>query len=662
MISCPNCNKELNDDAKICDGCNTPLAETADCSDSDAQTAAEATSYENNSVSNEEIKTEPVAVPVESKKSHKKAVIFGAVGVAIVAAVILVFALFFGGDKEENNYALYVRDKELFYNSLEKKSESWQITSDLVEGDTDINNDDLADMNFKLSISSYMSKDGKYLFYLDEIEDDEIFNLYYKEIDKFDAKAFKIDSEIQCYIVNEAATVVTYLKGDEDELYQYNIKDDSKEKIASDVSNFMVSDDGSEICYLNDEDGLYIKLPDKDREKLASDVSRLSHIELNDSGKLETLYYIKDGSLYKQAIGEGKVKIASDVNSVLAVYSSGEIYYTKGKLKSATLSDYVIDDKKAEDEKIGYVSRPYSFMYDSHAEYLLAMLEYNEYVDKLRRDELREDLAEETLYQSVCSLCYYNGEKESVVTEKYVTGTFERALDASVVSYSTSDTSKVKKVKLSEIESVYEFKNTVEETLSESVVRFISVKDKATEIDQKDADVYINDAGTSIYYVADVSDGHGQLYHISVSGGALEKPEEYDSEVYNNACRFINDEEFAYFKDYDDYKGELYINKKSVDYDVKSGNMIFDDENGRVFYYTDWDDDKDCGMLKVYNGEESAKIAEDVSDYTIIPDGRVLYLANYSLEYYKGELYEWSAGEARKLDDDVVCVLHYYMI
>lgn len=640
MISCPNCNKELNDDAKICDGCNTPLAETADCSDSANQTAAEATSCENNSATNAEIKTEPVAVPVESKKSHKKAIIFGVIGAAIVAAIVLVFALFFGGDKEENNYALYVRDKELFYNSLEKKSESWQITSDLVEVDTDINNDDLADMNFSLSISSYMSKDGKYLFYPDKIEEDEIFNLYYKEIDKSDAEAFKIDSEIQYYVVNEAATVVTYLKGDEDDLYQYNIKDDSKEKIASDVSVFVLSEDGSEICYLDDEDGLYIKLADKDKEKIASDVSRLSHVESNDSGKLETLYYIKDDSLYKQAIGEEKVKIASDVNSVLGVYSSGEIYYTKGKSKSATLSDYVIDDKKAEDEKIGYVSRPYSFMYDSRAEYLVAVLEYNEYVDKLSRDELREDLAEETLYQSVCSLCYYNGEKESVVTEKYVSGTFEKTSDASVVSYSTSDTSKVKKVKLSEIESVYEFKNTVEEALSESVVRFICVKDKATEIEQKDANIYINDAGTSIYYIADVSDGHGQLYHISVSGGALEKAEEYDSEVYNNACQFINDEEFAYFKDYDDYKGELYINKKRVDYDVKSGNMIFDDENGRVFYYTDWDDDKECGILKVYNGEKSVKIAEDVSDYTVVPDGRVLYLANYSLEYYKGELYE----------------------
>ena len=61
--------------------------------------------------------------------------------------------------------------------------------------------------------------------------------------------------------------------------------------------------------------------------------------------------------------------------------------------------------------------------------------------------------------------------------------------------------------------------------------------------------------------------------------------------------------------------------------------------------------------MKVYDGKEATKIADDVHNFSVTPDGRVLYLYDYSLNYYKGELHEWSNGETRKIDDDVVCVL-----
>lgn len=41
-------------------------------------------------------------------------------------------------------------------------------------------------------------------------------------------------------------------------------------------------------------------------------------------------------------------------------------------------------------------------------------------------------------------------------------------------------------------------------------------------------------------------------------------------------------------------------------------------------------------------------------------NGRVLYLYDYSLNYYKGELHVWENGETRKIDDDVVCVIPVY--
>lgn len=68
----------------------------------------------------------------------------------------------------------------------------------------------------------------------------------------------------------------------------------------------------------------------------------------------------------------------------------------------------------------------------------------------------------------------------------------------------------------------------------------------------------------------------------------------------------------------------------------------------------------DYGTLKIYQNGESVKIADDVHDYSVMADGRILYLYDYSLNYSKGELHIWENGETRKIDDDVVCVIPVY--
>jgi len=61
--------------------------------------------------------------------------------------------------------------------------------------------------------------------------------------------------------------------------------------------------------------------------------------------------------------------------------------------------------------------------------------------------------------------------------------------------------------------------------------------------------------------------------------------------------------------------------------------------------------------LKIYDGKETTKIAEDVNTFTVAPDGQILYLYDYSINYSKGELYEWYKGKTRKIDDDVACII-----
>lgn len=77
------------------------------------------------SITETPVEEQPAATPVEKKKLSKKAIMFGGIGVAVVAVLVLVISLFSsGGEKGENNYALYLKDSEIFFTDLKKDSEA----------------------------------------------------------------------------------------------------------------------------------------------------------------------------------------------------------------------------------------------------------------------------------------------------------------------------------------------------------------------------------------------------------------------------------------------------------------------------------------------------------------------------------------------------------
>lgn len=705
MITCPKCNQELSEGTKFCDNCGTEIFETIFCPNCGQQTSTEFAFCQSCGASIAEAPAEeqpaetpkadqPAQTPKEKKKLPKKAILFGGIGAAVLAVIILVIALLAGGNggkKVKNNYALYLKDSEIFFTDLKKDSAAWQLTSRLI--DTEMDEEDLAESGYMLGIYTYMSEDGKYLFFPDKInDDDEGFNLYYRDVANPEAEAVKIDSDVVSYTVNSSATIVTYIKGAEANLYQYKLQDDSKDKIASEVRDFEVSDDGAKISYLNSDGNIYLKYADKDKEKIAGEIASLEHV----SADLSTFYYIKDGSLYKHVEGNDREKIASDVYDVLKIYNSGEIYYLTSESEEISLKNYVTDDMKDADASMTqpeYPDMPDSpdypsyWDYDTLDEYYAAYDAYEEayeawedererlrneyyaavdaYNAKLSRDQLRERLESMKVANSAYSLCYFNGTENAVITDAYVGeyyySNYTVAANAPVISYEAYNQASIDKVKLSEIDSVYDVENMVKAAMTSSSEKYIAVKGSATVIEQeKTATSFrINSSGTTVYYIDDVADGknYGTLYRISIADGVLGKPEVYDTDVYTGYNYFVSDSQFEYFKDYKDSKGELYINKEKIDYDVKVYSDAVLTEPNQVIYFTDWNSEKEYGTLKIYQDGKSTKIADDVHAFTITPDGRVLYLYDYSMNHYRGELHEWDNGETRKLDEDVVVVL-----
>lgn len=666
MITCPNCNKEHEDGTKFCDNCGKQFAETIFCQNCGEQTSTEfafcqkcgASLAEESETFNEtakkKFKLPKINIP-------KKLIAIGSACVAVVlVAAIVLSALFTGG--AENNFVLYIKDKELFYTGIDK-IKPFQLTQKLDDSGS-LDNEYLFEAASAIGCYIRMTKDGKTIFYVDKIS--ESATIYCRNVNKPDQEPIKIDSEILTYSVSESGKLVTYLKED-GSLYQHNLKD--KEKIDSEVSSFVVSSDGKKIGYLKEDGGMYLKNAGKDKEKLDSDVETISYI----NEAMNTVYYIKEDAIYKKVDGKEKEKIASDIDSVIKTYDSGEIYYLKSTANEVSLIDYVEDDMKESDAAMVQPQSPQYpsyWDYNTYSEYERAYDEYEaayeayktarqEWNKKQNRDSLRQNLSQRKMENTAYTLCYYNGKEEKVLTDAYAKK-YVAADDNPVLVFSIYNQSAVAKVKLSEIEYLSEVEDMVKASLFSSAEKYIAVNDTYSVIEQTDADNFkITDDGKTVYFIDNESEttGHGELYKINVSSKAG-KPELYDSDVSTLNINLTSNGKILYFKDAKGGgKGELYIDKQKVDYDVDISSYEYIKDSDTIMYFTDVNDEKSNGTLKMFKNGKAVKIADDVTIYEVTPSGEILYLQNFSLKNCKGELYVYKNKKAQKIADDVVAIV-----
>ena len=158
MMVCPKCGKELADGTKFCSKCGTPLAavnateakeadqtqapkadaaqapkaEEAPKAEAQAPKKEEAPKAEAQVPKKEEApkaESTPAAAPAQGPKEEKEASkgvnpkLLKYIGIGVAAVVLLIILVsLFSGKKTQKPYALYVKDKEIFYNSSLKLS------------------------------------------------------------------------------------------------------------------------------------------------------------------------------------------------------------------------------------------------------------------------------------------------------------------------------------------------------------------------------------------------------------------------------------------------------------------------------------------------------------------------------------------------------------
>lgn len=696
MKTCSKCSANMEDGYEFCTECGTkyvaPVApvipeppapevkETVFCPSCGKKTAADAAFCQECGAS-----TKVESSPLEKKeKSPLNLKLIGMVGGAVV--VLALASSMLGGGS--GNYGLYIQDEELIASDYSDDGD-WEVTSSLFSSSS---SDDSYYASSSRSVGSFtaLTADGNGIFYPDRV--DSFYNgvsLYYRELKKEGKdESIKIDSDIFAYAINDKGTQLIYLKGDDGVLYVSDKEE--KTKISSDVIDFYVTDDLSQVLYLTDEYNVYLyTVKSGSDEKIASEIETLRFVKED----LSLIYYSKEEGLYRQDTkGGDSEKIASDVYRVGQIYDSGELYYFKQDIVEVNLIDYVVDDTAASDATMeqpqspnypSQPSRPYWWDYDDDASYEYALAEYDiqyaayeaEYnamrdqynadyevfQQKRLRDSLREQLDSYSMEQTEYTLYYYDGTSETNVSSDLSSGSGTFAANAAVGVVKLYSQSDVAKVNLGDITSAGEVREAVNEALYNSTELHVIVEDTLSEIEQEEASkLRISGDGATIYYIDDlINDGDmGELYQVTISKGVVSDPSVYDYDVSTyGELAFLDDDTFLYFKDVDssENKGDLYVNKNEVDYDVYLWGAL----NGKsgLYYYTDWNSSRYYGTLKVYNGKESTKIADDVADYDETADGGIRYINDYSTNSYQGSLYLYEKGKSNKVDDDVTALV-----
>ena len=683
--TCPNCGKTLPSGARFCQSCGAPIAAQAE--PAAAQTEPAAAQAEPAAAQAEPIaawteaptaRTRDAAASAKNtiaakvkaagsrssaegtpkrKKPTAKIIGISAVAVVLVVAIILGITLIPG--KHASNTAIYLKDGNLCVLPNVKKNAdllTMQMVSDpdALQGDITGLWDYQDSTNACSGCGATLSKDGSKLFYISTDLETEI-RLCYIDLKAKNATPVRISGGVVlAFSVNESATLVTFLR-DDNNLYQYDMQSGKAEKIASDLEEcFVASRDGSKIVYTT-ENGLYLYSGLGKTEKLSNDYC--SQVYTPDDA-LSTIYYVdEDDTLFCNKTGkaEDSFKIASGVDTLYGLTENG-VYYTTDS-KTVTMYDYVNQDLLSVDpDSLERPEYPFSFEYDTDAEYQAAMKQYKadmevyEHANDLR--ELQKDLAREQY--TLVTLNYFNGSSASVVAEDVFRGSISSADTyahaAAVLEYTCPDPEKAAALTVDDLEAIIGSTYTYAPTYIYDKICSSSAAVNGTAC-ALDLDIYrihlTEDGQTACIITKNADNSDIDLYQAGISGNSLQTPTQIASDI--DDLQIIGNN-VVFWQD-----SAVFVNNARIDDDVLADHVAFRDDGS--FVYLVGEEDDNSYQLKSYKDGKTTTIADDVFNFGFTTGGELLYLRDYNTNRSEGTLYLYNGKDSTKLDDDVFTII-----
>lgn len=598
-------------------------------------------------------------------KAHKRltAIVSGALAVALIAAITTGIIL----SRPPKNYGMYLKDGQMYYTDF-KSNGTFVLTEDLARNMSD---SDLLSIGFQLSNRARITGNGKLLFFVDGIDENGDGSLCCRFVENDGRELMVIDTAVGGYSITKNGDKVLYLKNGT--LHQFTRKGLKREVIAENVCDVRMSNDGKKAVIIGENGSCKVYYVSGKSEQIAETVEELLYI----SDDFKTVYFKAENKAYKWIKGKGVKPFADNVHAIVAAYDSGKLYFVRANYSEVLAEDYINDDVKYSDlemKKPAYPLPPAKKDYKTteawKADYDIYLGEMDryyqlmqEYYAKQDRDKVRQQLDGYKITLVSYTLYYYDGKKETKLSENYNFEEFCRDHNtrkpALVYSVYVNDT----KAKLSDISCLEDVEAAILGCLHSYPKTQLAIGEKVQSLSfgVQSADFRFTPDGKMLYYIDNVDnkDGTGNIYTVKV-GRTAGKRKLYDSDVdVEQGLALYENGSVAYCKKSSKQGFKLFIDGDSVSA-VSSMDYVNYNKYSKAFaFYTDHDGDSQ-GTLKVYKNGKVTVVNENIHRYSFTPNGEILYLKNYDMEVLKGDLYLFDGKKSRLVDTAVTEIIDAY--
>lgn len=633
---CPYCSVKNDEDAVFCSSCGKAMDMSKNTVEVSVQKKEDSS----------------------GKKFPKKLAIGAATFLLAVGGACVVGALLMGNHK----YVAYLKDGSVNQADLEHDKK------EAVKYSGDYGNEDSL---FNAYVEVEYSRDGKYIFYPTEVRYDggahPEFRLNMQRVGK-EEEPVKLGSSVWRYSVL-AQNKAVYIKPGNNTLY-INDKKNHKEKIASNVMDYYIDEDEKNIVWIETDGEAYAMYQQdlalkKEKKTLAEDINlyevseNLEQIVVREA---DTLYIIRD-------FGE-KEKIVSNVSRIIAnSEETGSVYYSKIPEKEGIGTEIIEDDCAESDASIkepeynSFITQrveknEYTGKYErveglDQEAYDLA---WEKYEAKKRREEIRQGINMSELGTYVNELYCFRDGKEELIDEAYVDLLYDYGTEGKkkgVFAFGHYKMEEVPKIKMSEIDSFSDLSELYYENLRAARETCIYTGEKVIVLAEDFPYAVALDTEQKIGYGLKGEAGAYTLMSFSIGessdGTCKTVAENVDS------IQMLTPGKIYYLTDVYESAGELYCNEEYINSDVFVGSLT--KVNDAVAYAVDYDSNKCQATLKLYDGKENRKIADDVHAYYAFDEKDIVVLADYNMDRQEGKLKYYSGrNELVDIDEDVTAI------
>lgn len=579
---------------------------------------------------------------------------------------------------------VYVKDQQLLAQTTGKQEQTLTVAERLVGNG--VSQEDWEYLLYDLSAypQQWIKQTGTLLFYPQKIESsyetDQRYELHYRDLAD-ETISGMLATNVTNYSVSQGGEIVVYRR-DNGELFLHDLQNSTQLASSSDWY-FELSAAGDKLVY-SDDGTMYLADLQEGSEPEVIDDQYPSLHSVNED--FTQIYYYKDEAFYVKESGQSARKLFEDVSYIEQIFEDGSIYYTFEEYVSTPYEQFVIDDMAEAD--LGIVEPQIDDFWvaasDDAQTPVFDEEAYEEaadiYWEKMYRDELREELALLSYDEWPTSLYFFDGKQSHLVTRDYDSYSYTYNGGAHSQSpfwiYYKETNAAAAPVPISELEDIYQLEDILygysdydyDDEQEEKLYLAFGKEEQALDASFDPYSISVHPSGESVYFLREDGEEAYALVQAQISEGKLVNEQVKDKGV--SSYYFYGDywhDEPIYFKNmledqlsedmywfsYGYVAGDLYIAGEKIDSMVNPDSVTIQPD-GSLFYMTQYSSDAQSGVLKRYDGNETAMIAQDVFQYVTLSDGTVIYLRNYNVRKGHGDLYLYMPGKTDRMLDERV--------